>query len=67
MTRMDAKREHVKVRPCLGCDADVLSEGPWNRICDPCAAKPPPPRRATPSRLHMSHRQALVACEGGET
>jgi len=28
-----------KVRTCLGCNKEFLSEGPWNRFCQNCQVK----------------------------
>jgi len=71
MTRMDAKREHVKVRPCLGCDANFLSEGPWNRKCPRCLKREALSQSVPPgmpsARLMMSERHALAPCEGDST
>ena len=30
------RRSKRKLRSCLTCEAEFLSEGPHNRMCDPC-------------------------------
>ena len=73
MTRMDAKRQNVRMRTCLGegCGVTFLSEGAWNRKCPRCLRREALSQSVPPgmpsARLMMSERHALAPCEGDST
>ena len=33
------RKGRERVRPCMTCQGDFVSEGPHNRMCDPCRIK----------------------------
>jgi hypothetical protein len=32
------RKERMRVRPCITCNTEFMSEGPHNRMCDACRA-----------------------------